>query len=72
MLAVGLSMSRAMTVTTESRLDTYFCEIHGFIAPGEAFHWTDATDYYCLRCLAHWVPRVLSKVRVGIKPIEPV
>jgi len=60
-----------MVATTDARLDTYFCQIHGFIAPGEAFHWTDSTDFYCLRCLEHWAPRVLSKVRVGIKPIDP-
>jgi len=60
-----------MSAAADSRLDTYFCEIHGFIAPGEAFHWLDSTDYYCLRCLEHWVPKVLSKVTVGTKPTGP-
>ena len=56
---------------TDARLDTYYCDVHGFLAPNETFFFGEKpNEYWCLTCLRAWVPRALAKVKRGLKPIE--
>ena len=55
---------------TDARLDTFYCEMHGFLSPGQTLLFSGTEDYYCIECLRAWIPRAMKKVKRGLKPIE--